>query len=105
MAARKGPEMERYEIHRLAWHTSSLSQGQTWQYACAKTHTFTHMHTAINPLHTCRKRYPTKRKIELGNMGTMICGKPVLWPGEKYSLERTSSYSESKEEEASVLFI
>lgn len=38
-------------------------------------------------------------------MGTVICGKPVLWPGEKYSSERTSSYSESKEEDASVLFI
>lgn len=35
----------------------------------------------------------------------MICGKGDVWPREKYSLEGTSSYSWSKEEEASVLFI
>lgn len=52
-----------------------------------------------------RKSYLTKRKIELGNMDTVICGKPALWLGKKYSLEHTSSYSESKEKEASVLFI
>lgn len=38
-------------------------------------------------------------------MGTVICEEPVLELGEKYSLEHTSSYSTSKEEEASVLFI
>lgn len=52
-----------------------------------------------------RKRYPMKRIIELGNTGTVICGKWVLWPGEKYSLEHTSSCGESKREEASALFI
>lgn len=54
VAAMKGPEMERCEIHRLVRYTSSLSQGQTRQYACMQTHTFTHMHMAINPLHTGR---------------------------------------------------
>lgn len=63
-----------------------------------------HMRTAINPLHTGRD-IRRREKIELGNMGTVICEKPVLRLGEKYSLERTSSYSTSKEEEASVLFI
>lgn len=67
------------------------------------THIYTHAHGHQSLAY--RKRYPTKRKIELGNMGTVICGKRVLWPGEKYGLERTSSCSESKEEEASVLFI
>lgn len=106
MAARKGPEMERCEIHRLARHTSSPSQGQAWQYACAQTHTFyTRAHAHSHQSLAYRKRYPTWRKIELGNMATMICGKRVLWPGEKYSSEHTSSYNESKEEEASVLFI
>lgn len=33
-----------------------------------------------------RKRYQTGRKIELGNMGTVICGKAVLRQGEKIQL-------------------
>lgn len=101
VAARKCPEMEHCEIHRLAVHTSCLSQGQKW--VQVNTHIYTHAHGHQSLAY--RKRYPTKRKIELGNMGTVICGNRVLWPGEKYSLEHTSSSSESKEEEASVLFI
>lgn len=43
VAARKGPEMERREIQRLAWHTSSLFSG-TDVAICVRvnTHIYTH---------------------------------------------------------------
>lgn len=104
MAARKGLEMERCEIHRLPRRTSSPFSGTDVAIcAHASTRIYTHAHSHQSLAY--RKRYQTQRKIELGNMGSVICGKPFLRLGEKYGLERTSSYGASKEEGASVLFI
>ena len=58
VAARKCPEMEHCEIHRLAVHTSCLSQGQ--KCVQVNTHIYTHAHGHQSLAY--RKRYPTREK-------------------------------------------
>lgn len=58
--------------------------------ACARVNTHAQNHQSL----AYRKRYQTERKIELGNMGTVICGETSfeagreIQPGAHFILKR-----------------